>query len=180
MSFIVGVLILGALLSAVFGRRVGALFVVGSTAAFCVVAVPVLLLFLALVIGMVTTPSSLPNRYAPSYTAPSYGPTSAPSYGSAPVSGDRSADYDRAIMSAADAALSPVDWRCPTDPQARLRLADRYWGVAEYIRQRAPYADPGKPGLYEDYAKECDHVASHLADLGETLPPSTTPLDLSR
>lgn len=203
MGYIIGLLVIGALLSAVFGRHVGAMFVTGTATVVSIALIAVMILLFPLFWGFLHEPNPVKTSSTTGYFAPVYRSPNAPAGTLAPsvpmryaaqvsaptpqvssaapsVSAARSADYDRAIELAVDAALSPLGWRCPTAPQARLQMADRYRGVAEYIRQRAPYADPGKPGLYEDYAQECDHVATHLADLSQSLAPNTTPSDLTR
>lgn len=77
MSFILAVLIIGALLSLIFGRRVAAMFVTGTATVVGLLFGVLLLLLSPLIWGFLTTPSRVERASSDSYTAPA---PSLPSY----------------------------------------------------------------------------------------------------
>ena len=81
MGFILGVLVLGALLSVIFGRRVGAMFVTGTATVVGILFAVLLILLSPLIWGFFTTPSHVEK--SDGYTSPSYGASySTPASGS--------------------------------------------------------------------------------------------------
>ncbi len=85
MGFIFGVLIIGALLSLIFGKRVAAMFVTGTAAVIGILFGILLLLLSPLIWGFFTTPSRVESS---SYSSPSQ--KSSTAYGSTASSGSTS------------------------------------------------------------------------------------------
>jgi membrane-associated protease RseP (regulator of RpoE activity) len=118
MGFIVGILIIGALLSAIFGRRVGATFVTG-TAALVLLGIGVLLLLLSpMIIDFFREPSHTGSSDG-GYMSPSYGASNStpmPRIGYSPVPPSTTPVYQSPATTAVGASAPLTVTATPVGP----------------------------------------------------------------